>query len=184
MGWYVEVLLLNKDLIREKTIRNAAPSFEFSGFIEDDEVDFDSDEFDASYSSECKQLDSDEFDEFNDLLLVEKELDNLKINRLLTEEEIKVLEGMLCSANFAIAHSKLGLSRKTIAKIFRRVCNRISYKLGGYFTDEGYLSYLANKYNLTSLQVDTLKSYMNSKLRYSLARQIYQQVPDSTVESN
>jgi len=137
MGWYVEVLWLNKDMIRAK------------GDIESDEL--------------------------QDLLLVEATITTLRSNKQFTDEELGVLDTMLESANFFIASTKLNLNRSTVSKIFRKVCNKISYKLGGYFTDEGYLSYLESKYNLTSEQIETLRGYMNSKLRYKLARQIYEQ---------
>lgn len=135
MSWYVEVLLLNKDIIKTKSAL--------------------------------------ESDELLDLILVEKSLSSLKEDGLFTDEELQVISTMETSANFFIAASTLNLSRITISKIFRKACSKISYKLGSYFTDDGYLSYLSDKYSLTDKQIETLRRYMNSKFRYKLARQIF-----------
>jgi hypothetical protein len=67
------------------------------------------------------------------------------------------------------------LDRDTVTKIFKRVCNRISYKLGDYFTDDGYLNYLSQKYGLSELETKRVKSFMESKFRHRLARKIYEE---------
>jgi len=141
MSWYVEVLLLNKNIIKEKSDM--------------------------------------ESDEFQDLLFVEKTLSNFLNANLFTDIEVKVLNAMETSANFFIAASTLDLHRVTVSKVFKKACDKISYKLGSYFTDDGYLSYLQNKYSLSEAQVSTLRRYMNSKFRYKLARQIFKDVDEN-----
>lgn len=137
MSWYVEVLLLNKDLIRAK-----------------------------------QDITS---DEYADLLLVESTIANFVSNNLLSDLELKVLD-YVSNATPTIDIPKTKLDRDTVSKIYKRVCNRISYKLGDYFTDDGYLNYLAKKYKLSEQDIKRVKSFMESKFRYRLARKIYEEV--------
>lgn len=137
MSWYVEVLLLNKDLIRAKQDINS--------------------------------------DEYMDLLLVESTISEFYKNNLLSDIEMKVLDYMT-NVTPTIEIPKTKLDRDTVSKIFKRVCNRVSYKLGDYFTDGGYLNYLAKKYRLSESHIKRVKSFMESKFRYRLARKIYEEV--------
>jgi hypothetical protein len=113
-------------------------------------------------------------DEYMDLLLVESTVTNFCKNNLLSEIEMRVLDYM---TNVALIEERqeINLDRGTISKIFKRICNRISYKLGDYFTDDGYLNYLAKKYKLSEEEVKRAKSFMESKFRHKLARKIYEE---------
>lgn len=142
MSWYVESLLLNKEIIRVNQTK--------------------------------KNRDFTESSEFLDLLTVENTLKEFKEHDLLSSLEIKVLDAIL-EYGIANAKYKLQLDRETISKIFKRVCNRIAFKLGDYFTDEGYLAYLATKYNLSDRKIKRIYSYMTSKFRHKLARNIYEE---------
>lgn len=142
MSWYVESLLLNKEIIRVNQTK--------------------------------KNRDFTESSEFLDLLTVENTLKEFKEHDLLSSLEIKVLDAIL-EYGIANAKYKLQLDRETISKIFKRVCNRIAFKLGDYFTDEGYLAYLATKYNLSDRKIKRIHSYMTSKFRHKLARNIYEE---------
>jgi hypothetical protein len=109
-----------------------------------------------------------------DLLLVESTISNFTKNKLLSDIEVKVLNYMACITP-TVEIPKNKLDRDTVTKIFKRVCNRISYKLGDYFTDDGYLNYLSQKYGLSELETKRVKSFMESKFRHRLARKIYEE---------
>lgn len=137
MSWYVEVLLLNRDLIRAK----------------------------EDISS----------DEYNDLIQVESILEELLSSKSISEKELEIFNCVLTTPNFFEADNQIDVTRKTISKTFRKVCNRISYRLGSYFTDDGYLSQLAYKHKLSDIQLEKVREYMNSEYRYRIANKIYEE---------
>lgn len=120
-------------------------------------------------------------DAYIDLIQVERTLDSFSNNKTITPNELRVLNTVLNTPNFFYAEKELGMDRDTVSKIFRVVCDRVSYKLGDYFTDEGYIDYMADKYNLSCNQANKLSEYMNSKYRYRLGRRIFE---DTQLEVN
>lgn len=110
-----------------------------------------------------------ESDEYNDLILIESAIKHLREHALLTEEDMQLLESF--SGYGYDKESKLTrLERHTIAKKKAQICNRIAYYLGGYFTDDGYLSYVQKKYKLSQEQVSILENYIKSKKKHQIIR--------------
>lgn len=119
-----------------------------------------------SLLNDREQIKSDgdiESEEFNDLVIVEKAIDSLKDSGKLSEEELELL----------YSPPSNGLTRNEKATINRNratICERIAYYLGGYFTDEGYLSYMQDKYKLSDEQLDTLRKYTKSEYKFKIMR--------------
>ena len=101
-------------------------------------------------------------DDFNDLLVVERAIENLKSDGKLTEAEIDIL-------NFPYMNG--GRNEKySFSKRYYAICQKIAEHLGGYFTDDGYLNYMKYKYKLSEAQIDTLKQYIKSKYKNKIMR--------------
>lgn len=152
MSWIVQNLWSNRERIKNKSRRDNGIAYNFALLYGGNvELDEDSVGYDDPFI---------ESDEFNDLMMIEKAVDELKELSLLSEEDLQVLyssgQGIYTEGN---------KQRKTQARHFYFVCERIAYYLGGYFTDDGYLHYLAKKYKLTSKQVQLARAYMSSKFK-------------------
>jgi AraC-like DNA-binding protein len=114
-------------------------------------------------------------DDFNDLILVEKKLNELIANKSITQKEIKIVNIYLNCLNLEKAQKELGMSRLTISKIFTRVCERVSTYLGYSFTDEGFIEYMTDKYRLNKDEISRLKGFISSKYRHKTAQTLYKQ---------
>lgn len=123
---------------------------------------------------EQSELDS---DNYNDLLVVEKKIEELYNNNILSKRDIEILsfisEGNIVSNKI----NKFNVERHLLSKEFSSICDRIAFYLGGYFTDDGYMNYMKNKYKLSELSVERMKDYMKSNFRKDKLRK-------STNESN
>lgn len=111
-----------------------------------------------------------DLDTYEDLLDVVKAYATLRKRGLLSEKEISVLESI---PSITSAAKVLVLTRKTVFHLFKNACSKIGEYLGGYFTDEGYINYMHEKYNLTDKQNYNLQLFMNSKYRFKIMRKQY-----------
>jgi DNA-binding CsgD family transcriptional regulator len=111
-----------------------------------------------------------ESDDFNNLLILESKVKELKEKKLLTVREIKLLDMLSESASLSDISSALNSNRNTITKEIKKVCELIAYFLGDIFTDDGYLNYMQEKYKLTDTQLKSLRDYMNGKNSKKLLR--------------
>ncbi len=108
-------------------------------------------------------------DQYNDLIVIEKGIEEMTEKHLLTEKELETIK----EASDSVAelgkkpnyYQTRGLNKK-----YKEVCERLAEYLGDYFTDEGYVEYMRDKYKLTDVQVETLQNYMKSSYRHKLAR--------------
>lgn len=132
MGWLVQHLLKNREVIRAKN-------------------DFDS-------------------DEFNDLIVIEKKIDDLYSNGLLSDSELNIIRMVSYGIPPNSSSANIRKNRKTISTAFSKACDRISYFLGGYFTDDGLLENMKLSYNLTDEDIDKLRLYINGKFKHTLMR--------------
>jgi len=153
MSWYVEFLLLNREVIRSSIYEdNSIKDFIDMppGELIDEDIDIDS-------VVPLLKLDD---DTYNDLLDVERVYNKLYTDKLLHNSEIESLKYLLISKTLRNASKESGLSRITITNNFRTLCNKIAYSLGGYFTNDGYIEYLVDKYNLNNEQIKKLERYI------------------------
>lgn len=111
-----------------------------------------------------------ESDEYNNLLIVEKEIISLRKNGLLSDLETAIIglvaEGYLLSD---IA-GKIKLSSKTVSKIFELSCNRIAFSLGDEFTDAGFIDEFSYKNKLSREEQDRLEDYIASNKKHTVIR--------------
>jgi hypothetical protein len=98
-------------------------------------------------------------DEFLDLLAVEKEIKRLRETNLLPKKYFDALDSYLNPYQ-----KQTNKTYQTINKLFRAVSDIVGNKLGGKFTDQGYLEYMRDVYHLTEEQVLNLKAFMRSNL--------------------
>lgn len=161
-GWYVEVLLLNREIIkfnmetREFSVLGKRQS---RYLYELDYGDFD----DWTVWGDQFIFNNDliyENDTYSDLLDVERVYNKLFKDNTFTKDEIESLKYIL-QDNKSLNSNKT----QTILKNFKSLCSKIAYFLGGRFTDEGYIEYLREKYDLDYDQVIKINNYIKSSYR-------------------
>lgn len=118
-----------------------------------------------NYTKEKNEIDS---DEFNDLLAVERAIETLISRNLITDEEQEILA--LMSGDKAGFMEMQKSQRETVMKKYVTICLRIAYYLGGYYTDDGYISYISKKHKLTDEQADVLQNYIRSPFKHKIAK--------------
>jgi len=109
-------------------------------------------------------------DEYNDLIVLEKKIEQLYEAGILSEKEKKLVDAFKEGKNLTDLKGIVYKNKDTIAIVITSVFKKISFYLGGYFTDEGYVAYMTEKYNLSDEEVALMVEYMTSKLRYKLIR--------------
>jgi len=107
-----------------------------------------------------------ESDTFNKLLFLEKKIKDLYNDGYVSIQEMEVIN--LLSSGYSITEiSKINnKSRLTISNIFRNACNRVSFHLGGEYTDQGFLDEMQKNYSLTDVEIEKVRNRMNSKYRH------------------
>ena len=111
-----------------------------------------------------------ESDDYNNLLIIEKKAKELFELGIITELEAKFLNFFANGATLTDVNEETTLSKETILLVFRRACEKISFCLGGEFTDFGTVDELIEKHDLTEEQVDALVKYMHSEYKHKLSR--------------
>jgi len=109
-------------------------------------------------------------DEYNNLLIVEKKIAELVKIGTIDIFELAILEYVSSQQPYVELEKLLGISRNTLAEYFKRICGRVSYALGGIFTDEGFLEYMRVSNRLTEEQVEKMREHINSKYRHTIRR--------------
>jgi hypothetical protein len=157
MSWIIESLLNDRERIRSKAYIPTEFDYMAVGYLESIEENSDSGREpgyeDPSITSE----------EFNDLLAVETAVDTLKKMGKISEEELIIL--------YLPVGSKTDLyDRHTLSTKKKQICDRIAYFLGGYFTDDGYIEYMVNKYGLDQKQIEALTKYISGIHKHKIIR--------------
>ena len=138
-GWYVEQLLLDREIIREAIKEtNDMNCLE----IVDDYV---------SYNTNS--------DTYCDLLSVEMELSRLIKKGLISGLDLRVLILILGGISFTEIGKRLNLGNKRLSAggIFKKICSKVAFVLGEHFTNDGYIDYLQNKYNFNKGDLNKIK---------------------------
>lgn len=121
-------------------------------------------------SSTLKSKSDPESDEYNNLLIIECKINELYKLNILTQREMIILQDLSNGATTNDLVVRFSSNRITIAKDIKKICELIAYYLGGEFTDEGYLNYMQEKYELTNEEIRSLREYMNGKHSRRLMR--------------
>jgi len=101
-------------------------------------------------------------DEFNDLIVIEKKIKELYDYNLLSDFDMEIIEFVSDGKPLSKSKDILGKDRTTISKNFSVICERIAYFLGGYFTNEGLIEDLKERFNLNEEQIQRAHSYIYS----------------------
>lgn len=111
-------------------------------------------------------------DDYNNLLLVEKAISELVSMGNIAPFEVAILNYVISNKSFTTLESVLGVSRNTVSKYFREICDRVSFYLGFEFTDEGYLAYMKKQHKLENDDVERMRKHMQGRYRHTIRRTV------------
>lgn len=119
---------------------------------------------------EIRSKHSIEDDIYNDLLVLESKIEQLIREGILDSYEVDVINRVIEAQSLGKVAEDLGISKWLIGKQFHNACSKISFYLGGIYTDVGYAEYMQEKYNLTGEQIQRMIDYTQSLHRYRIKR--------------
>lgn len=146
MSWIVETLLINRHDIRSN--------------LQEQTVIGNKNAVNMNFES----------DDYMNLLQIERTAIEMFNQGLLTELEIRIIDAISIEKTLTSLEKEFDLKRYTISKKFSDACQKIAYRLGGEFTDEGYIEYMKNKYRLEDYQVELIKDHIISKYKHRIRR--------------
>lgn len=111
-----------------------------------------------------------EADDYNNLLVIEKKISSMKKNQMFSEQECTILNFIREGYLFGDIESFTGVGRDTISKIFKSICERIAFSLGGEFTNDGFIREVSKKNKLSIKEQEKLAKFMDSNLKYKILR--------------
>jgi hypothetical protein len=111
-----------------------------------------------------------EADDYNNLLIIEKKISSMEKNNMFSPQELKILALIREGYLFGDIESIIGLGRDTVSKIFKNICERISFSLGGEFTNDGFIQEVSRKNKLTLEEQKKLEDFMGSNLKHKILR--------------
>jgi hypothetical protein len=111
-----------------------------------------------------------ESDDFNDLIVIERKIKELFEDGIISEEELQLIEYVEDGKPLVDSKEAIGKNRISAAKDFNRLCDKIAFYVGGYFTNDGYIDYMKTKHNLNDEQVGRMIDYMKSRYKNKLMR--------------
>ena len=111
-----------------------------------------------------------ESDEFNDLIVIEKKIKELHQDGIISDQEMLLLKYVEDGKPLVNYKNGFGKNRISLARDFEKLCEKIAFYVGGYFTDDGYVDYMKTKYDLTDKDVDRMINYMKSRYKNKLLR--------------
>lgn len=114
-------------------------------------------------------------DEYNNLLVLERKIDDLTKSGILTDQELRILNLLSLGYSLGDLHLILKMDRDFVSAKVKKLTNKIAYYLGGEFTDAGYLEYMREKYKLSDEQVETLNLFINGKYYTRIARKTHEE---------
>jgi hypothetical protein len=95
-------------------------------------------------------------DLYDDLITLEQAIEKLFNEGRISSYELMVINLISTSKSFRTLEKEYKISRVTLSKDFKNICDKLAFYLGGYFTDLGYIKKLKQKYNLSSSSVSKL----------------------------
>jgi len=109
-------------------------------------------------------------DEYNNLLVILGKIKELYREGFLSDMDLYIIDLVSDGRPIKDLEESIDKNRITLSKTFIQICSRISYFLGGYFTDEGFLENLKANYRLTDEQIEKLREYMSGKFKHKLMK--------------
>lgn len=95
-------------------------------------------------------------EDYNNALLIQKCVENLNKQGLLSETEKDILQAVFEGYNYTEISRLYKLDRQTVSQIFDNVTDRIAYILGDEFTDAAFLERIENIQGLENVDVSDL----------------------------
>lgn len=107
-----------------------------------------------------------ESDDYISLLILENKIKELREKGILSKDEVELLILVSNHKSFSKAAEHTEITRQIISTKFDKITKKLAYYLGNYYTDLGYVKYIANKYKLNEEQINKLMKYIlkNKKL--------------------
>jgi len=78
-------------------------------------------------------------DAYNNVIMIEKTLDDMLKNDIITQRESDVVWAVSAGYSYSEVARILSIHRLTVSQIFKDVTDRISFILGGELTDSAFL---------------------------------------------
>jgi hypothetical protein len=113
-----------------------------------------------------------ESDSYNNLLIIENKIKELAKNGTIEPFELAILDYVSTNKSYDELEELLGISRQVISKYFSNICNKISFNLGGIFTDAGYLEYMKENYRLSEEEIEIIQKHIDSPYKHTIRRLI------------
>jgi hypothetical protein len=107
-----------------------------------------------------------EADLYTDILLVDEAIKKLQVSGSLTAEDVEIIDFVKSGGKLAsIKDNTLDKHRSTISKRFNDISERIAFFMGDYFTDDGYIFYIREKYKnrFSEEQIQELESFITNE---------------------
>jgi len=154
MSWYVKQLLRDSYKIRKRIgIVNARPVYgntKESFFFVDEDIP-------VGYTKVLTQNENGfDDDTYSDLLSLEIAIKRLRENGNISDLEMKMINLLYEGASFNYISKSLSITNPTMRKFFKRLCEKLAFYLGDYFTDDGYIDYIQRKYNLDDKEIEAV----------------------------
>lgn len=106
-----------------------------------------------------------ELDDYLSLLTVEDKIKELYDKKILSNLDLKILHGLSEGKTYQQLAKELKLYRTTVRNMFRNICEKIAFSLGGEFTNEGLIQSLTKKLNLNDEQINSLREFIERRGR-------------------
>jgi hypothetical protein len=159
-SWYCEFLIKNQELIRSNVNVGGEWLLAYFPITEYGERE-DIMEYDYENNNEPVTEYDFENETYQNLLLVERKIEELRDKKVITENEYKIINLIKNSIPPKNMESIMGMNKFTIYKIFSNVCERIGYILGGEFSNEGYIEKICKNRKLSEDQVQKIRNYFS-----------------------
>ncbi|MEM4134561.1 MAG: hypothetical protein QXV73_05130 [Candidatus Micrarchaeia archaeon] len=117
------------------------------------------DEIKALFESQNPDIE----DLYDDLITVEKKLEELYRKGYITDFDLLVIACVRTNKSFRKLEREFNISRLTLSNRFKKICEKIAFYLGGYFLDEGYVRKLRKKYRLSNYDTAKLSNYFSRR---------------------
>lgn len=101
----------------------------------------------------------------SDKLSIEMMVERLKNKNLISNRDFIVLNLVDTGHSFSYISKVLEMDRRTVKTIFKSTCQKLAFFLGDYFTDQGYIDYLSNKYHLLDDEIEKIYTILEEYKR-------------------
>jgi len=104
--------------------------------------------------------------EYISLLTLESKIVELHKNGIISKDELDLLISISNLADLDIVSKNLNIHKLTVTRRFEKLANKLAYYLGSYYTNLGYVSYIAQKYNLNTEDTNKLMKFIFNERNY------------------